>query len=305
MEQITKEEKLEKKIVFKNKLKNFVKELSSYISIENGDWTVKGFIDIYKNVYTISSDTKIISKILEIHLFPKILEFAESIDYSIVLAEHQNYYPDLSFINNKDPRIKFAVDLKTTYRDPKFPEHINGFTLGSRGTYFVDRKSTKNIQFPYSDYFGHFCLGIIYTRIDDKNIDETDVYYIKEIKNDIENIIGTRKVTTIKNLRSIVSVIKDFKFFACEKWEIASDRLGSHNTNNIGSITHIDDIVNGKGIFAYLGEEWFDEYWMNYNEIKIIRKGKTKRINRLDEFIKYKKGDKSLINNVKTKRKIE
>ncbi|OQY43144.1 MAG: type II deoxyribonuclease, partial [Anaerolineaceae bacterium 4572_78] len=35
-------------------------------------WTIKGFIDTYKNIYTISNDTKIVSKILEIHLFPKI-----------------------------------------------------------------------------------------------------------------------------------------------------------------------------------------------------------------------------------------
>ena len=56
-------------------------------------WTVKGFVDIFKNVYTISSDTKIVSKILEIHLFPKILRFAQTYGFKVVLAEHQNLLP--------------------------------------------------------------------------------------------------------------------------------------------------------------------------------------------------------------------
>ena len=75
--------------------------LTEYVSAEDGQWTVKGFIDIFKSVYTISSDTKIVSKILEIHLFPQILRFAEETGFSIVLAEHQNWYPDLSFVKRE------------------------------------------------------------------------------------------------------------------------------------------------------------------------------------------------------------
>jgi len=68
---------------FKKELDKFSDKLKSYVSTENGDWTVKGFIDVYKNIYTISSDTKIVSKIIEIHIFPQILQFAESIGYNI------------------------------------------------------------------------------------------------------------------------------------------------------------------------------------------------------------------------------
>ena len=57
---------------FLNKLKNFSKELTEYVSDKVGGWKVKGFIDIEKSIYTISSDTKIISKILEIQLYPKV-----------------------------------------------------------------------------------------------------------------------------------------------------------------------------------------------------------------------------------------
>ncbi len=78
---------------------------------------MKGFIDIFKNVYTISADTKIVSKILKIHLFPKILQFAQVNGYKIVLADHQNYYPDISFVKANDEFIRFAFDFKTTYRN--------------------------------------------------------------------------------------------------------------------------------------------------------------------------------------------
>jgi len=97
---------------FFDKLIEFSKELTEYVSDKVGDWKVKGFIDIEKNIYTISSDAKIISKILEIQLFPKFQEFADQNGYEIVLAEMQNWYPDLSFINKANSKIKFAVDIK-------------------------------------------------------------------------------------------------------------------------------------------------------------------------------------------------
>ena len=262
---------------FENQLKEFVRQFQEHISTDDGQWTVKGFIDVYKNIYTISSDTKIVSKILEIHLFPKIMEFAKTYGYKIVLAEHQNYYPDISFVKEGDENIKFAVDFKTTYRNAKNPFLCNGFTLGSHGKYFEDRASTKNIQFPYGSYSGHFCLGIIYNRVDGSSIDETKAYKIDK-------------------LRSIASVVRDFQFFVAEKWKIASDKSGSGNTANIGSINNIDDIVNGNGMFSRLGESWFDDYWMNYRKITIPdgRSG-TKKISTLKEFVEYRKGDVSLI----------
>lgn len=294
------------KQAFSQGLHDFVQKMRAHVSAENGEWAVKGFIDIYRNIYTISSDTKIVSKILEIHLFPQILQFAQEQGYSIVLAEHQNWYPDLSFVNIVDQRIKFAVDLKTTYRDPECQGHVNGFTLGSHGAYFKDRASSKNIQFPYDDYSGHFCLGIIYTRSDGIDIDETEIINVKDLDNDIgcPRRIGQRVVTTVENLRSIASVIKDFQFFICEKWQLASDRQGSGNTANIGSITCIEDILRGNGIFARLGEDWFDEYWMNYGVTTMKKGRKTVPIKRLEDFITFKCGDKSLIVPVVTKRKV-
>lgn len=263
---------------FKEYLKDFLNSLTGHVSSEDKQWTIKGFIDLYKNIYTISSDTKIVSKISEIHLFPKIFEFAQRYSFDIVLADHQNYYPDISLVHKNDRRIKFALDIKTSYRLDDAPEFCNGFTLGSHGEYFINRTSRKNIQFPYNEYLGHFCLGIIYSRAASENTDEM-------------------KTHNLDQLTSIVSVIKDFQFFICEKWEIANDSSGSGNTANIGSIVKISDILIGHGVFKNLGEEWFDDYWMNYGKITISKKIKvkgkekkvTKKITRLKDFLIYRK----------------
>ena len=260
---------------FKEKLQKFLETIISYVSTPNGQWSIKGFIDVYKNIYTISSDTKIVSKILEIHLFPKILEFAEQNNYKIVLADHQNYYPDISFIDKENDAVKFAVDFKTTYRNPDNKDLCNGFTLGSHGEYFINRSSRKNIQFPYEEYIGHFCFGIIYDRIENEKIVETSSYKITQ-------------------LMSIPSVVKNFDFFIAEKWKIASDKSGSGNTANIGSINNIDDIKKENGMFSKLGEEWFDDYWKNYN--KIVKPGsKGEKIRNIYDFVSYRKGNIELI----------
>ena len=266
-------DKEKEKTTFYNSLRQFVDGLAEQVNTEDGQWTIKGFIDVYRNIYTISSDTKIVSKILEIHLFPRLLSFADDIGFGLVLAEHQNYYPDLSFVNKVNPEIKFAVDFKTTYRNEEDDQFCNGFTLGSHGEYFKNRSSTKNIQFPYRDYLGHFCLGIIYTRNAESKDSETKTYQLDELK-------------------SIASVIRGFEFFIQEKWRIASDKSGSGNTANIGSINKIEDIQTGNGMFSKLGEAWFDDYWMNYGSITVSdSEGKTHTVRNLREFVEYRGGD--------------
>ena len=258
------------KQIFQKQLDEFAETLKKYVSDGNNQWTIKGFIDIFQNIYSISADTKIVSKVLEIHLFPRFLEFAEKNGYELILAEHQNWYPDISFVLKTDRNIKFAVDLKTTYLLNDYPDHCNGFTLGSHGAYFIERQKSKNIQFPYSEYTGHYCLGIIYNRTELDKLEETKIYKLAEIN-------------------KIPSVINNFTFFATEKWKIASDKSGSGNTANIGSIQKISDILAGNGVFKNLGEEWFDDYWMNYDKIYTKDKdGKTKKITNLPDFLKYR-----------------
>lgn len=275
----------EKEIFIKN-LKMFADTLADHISTNN-EWTIRGFIDIFKNVYTISSDTKIVSKVLELHLFPYFLEFAEKIGYDIELASYQNWYPDLTFVKKDKPEIKFAVDFKTTYRDEKYSGFCNGFTLGSHGEYFIERTSTKNIQYPYNEYSGHFCLGIIYSRSEIDKYEETRIY-------------------TTEDIDKIPSVIHSFTFFAEEKWKIASDKSGSGNTANIGSIQKIEDILSGNGVFAKAGEELFDDYWANFGKIEILDKtGKRKKLSSFSEYLEYRGLPTSLNNSKASKRKVK
>lgn len=273
---MTKEEKYKYKQDFLNILQKFSIKIVEIIT-KDSDWTVKGFIDIYKNIYTISSDTKIISKILEIHLFPHFLKLAEKNNYRIELASHQNYYPDLTFINKSNESIKFAVDLKTTFRDSKYPNKCNGFTLGSHGEYFQNRQSTKNIQYPYSQYLGHYCFGIIYSR-------------------NVEDTLSELKILNIKFLENIKSVIKDLTCFAEEKWKIASDKGGSGNTANIGSIKSIDDLIHGNGVFAKSSEEMFDDYWVNYGKLTHVVKGEVKKITSFKDYLVYRNKPLTLLN---------
>lgn len=283
------EETIKYKAEFKLELDRFADKLKQYVSTDNGDWSVKGFIDVYKNIYTISSDTKIVSKILEIHIFPQILQFADSIGYKLILAEKQNWYPDLTFVNKKNEEVKFALDIKTTFRRN---DKTAGFTLGSHGGYFKERDKDKNIQFPYNQYTGHYCLGIIYTRTDvSEDLSETEIYQVQELQEEYETPnkkVGEREVTTVKNLKSITSVIKDFDFFAAEKWKIASDKQGSGNTANIGYAIDIADLKNENGIFSLLGEEWFDEYWINHGSATMVKDGKPVKITTLKDFLEFK-----------------
>jgi len=219
------------------------KEVANFnksVSTDRGDWVVKGFIDIAKNIYTISVDTKVISKIMELLIFPSLCAFAERNNFKILLSKEQNFYPDITFIDKNEN--KYALDLKSTYR--KDEKTVNGMTLGAFTGYFRDRKSTKNITFPYNDYVGHFVLGVIYSRT--------------------EKVADERKIYCLSDLQNIISVVKDFEFFVQEKYKIAIDRPGSGNTKNIGGLTSIEQLTNGNGPFAKLGEDVFNDYWMFY-----------------------------------------
>ena len=227
-------------------------------------WIVKGFIDIYKNVYTISIDTKVISKIIELMLFPIIARFAQENGLEMILAEHQNHYPDISFLDHSDNSL-FALDIKSTYKLSE--TKVNGFTLGAFTGYFRNRDSTKNITFPYSKYNKHFVLGVIYKK--------------QEAKND------EKKVYSIDQLDSILSVISDFEFILHEKYRLAISRPGSGNTKNIGSTNDIEKLKNGDATFSKLGIEIFDDYWRYYLTKSMSPDGPPPYSN-IEEYLVYK-----------------
>ena len=58
-------------------LQKEILKFNQVVATEDGDWIVKGFIDIYKNIYTITIDTKVVSKVIEILLIPEFERFAK------------------------------------------------------------------------------------------------------------------------------------------------------------------------------------------------------------------------------------
>jgi hypothetical protein len=229
-----------KQDVFQQQLLQCISQFRSVLETVDGDWAIKGFIDVAKNIYTISVDTKVISKIVELMIFPALVSFSNENNFIMEFSKEQNHYPDVTFITPKKEKI--ALDLKSTYRIKD--GEVSGFTLGAFTGYFRDRKSNKNITYPYEQYNKHYILGIIYSKSAVK-VDE-------------------RKIYKLNNLKAIRSVIKKFDFIVQEKYKIASDHPGSGNTKNIGSCNKIKDLKDGGGIFVKLGIKIFDDYWKNY-----------------------------------------
>lgn len=230
-------------VEFQRLLTEEVRTYKDFLETNNCDWIVKGFIDIDQNVYTISNDTKVISKIIEIILIPKLEDFAKRNGLSLEFPSAQNFYPDLTF---KDMSGNlFAVDFKSSYYGDNMK--VNGLTLGSYWGYFRNRTVKKNTDYPYAEYKCHLVLEVLYK----------------------QSIIteGEVAVYNIKDLSVIKSVIRQFIFFVQPKWKIACDRPGSGNTRNIGGVVEIDKLINGAGPFSELGEDVFDHYWMNFHNM--------------------------------------
>lgn len=222
-------------------LQEYAASFAKAVATNEGEWIIKGFIDVYQRVYSISVDTKIVSKVLELLLFPMFVEFAKKHGLKIELCQHQNFYPDLTFTDVASGN-RFAVDIKSTYRESE--TKVNGMTLGAFTGYFRNRDSNKNTLYPYSQYAAHLVLGVIYSKCDD--------------------VADERKLFSLDDLAKIPSVIKDFEFFAQPKFRIATARPGSGNTKNIGSVNKIAALISGSGPFALLGEAVYDDYWMFY-----------------------------------------
>ena len=251
---------------FFNLLTEEVKTYKEFLGTTNNEWIVKGFIDIDKNVYTITNDTKVVSKIIEILLIPKLDRFARNHGMELELPSKQNYYPDLTF--KDDEGHLFAVDFKSSYYNS---DSVNGLTLGSYWGYFRNRDKKMSMDYSYNSYSAHIVLGMLY-----KQSDET---------------VNERNVFGVDELDVIHSVIENFIFFTQPKWRIANDIPGSGNTRNIGGITNIRKLLNGEGPFATLGEDVFDDYWMGYFNKDDAKKAGigAPRYNNLETYKEYLK----------------
>jgi len=236
-------------------MKEFILEKLS--QVQNG-YSVCGIVDRKGRIYPLGSDTKVISAIFEIITRQSVSAYANKIGLKLHEPTKQNHYPDFTLMENDEDRFKIAIDVKTTYTTDgkKFR-----YTLGSYTSYIRPESKSKNIAYPFSDYKEHWIIGFVYRRAVAKRIVNTKIY-------------------SFDDLKDIQLPFDDVRVFMQEKWKIASDKQGSGNTANIGSINgYLSDFDEGNGIFS--SEQEFLRYWRGYERTKEER---DKSYSNIDEF---------------------
>ena len=223
---------------------DFIREFQD--RAKNLDFRLLGFLTAGDMIYPIGTDTKVLSTAFELIVRPVLVEIAKEHNLTLFEPSAQNHYPDFTLMESPDDPNKLAIDVKTTYRRFRQDDKTwtASFTLGGY-TSFI-RNNTKNISFPFSTYKKHYIIGFIYSR----NLATTS---LEPIHNSDRHLLD--------------SPVTDVQWFVQEKYRIASDRPGSGNTTNIGSIigASIHDFAQGNGPFSLHGESVFIEYWRNYS----------------------------------------
>ena len=185
-------------------------------------------VDRKGRVYPLSSDTKVIRTIFEIIARQSVALYADEIGLKLREPPKQNHTPDFTLMESDEDKFKIAIDVKTTYRTEgrKF-----SYTLGSDTSYIHPVSESKNITYPYSDDAEHWMIGFVYRRTVEKRIANPNIY-------------------SFDDLTDLQVPFKDVRVFVKEKWNIASDKAGSGNTANIGSIKgYLSDSLTGKASF--------------------------------------------------------
>ena len=94
---------------------NFKQEFNQIIAIEKPSWEMTGLITSNKKIFTLGSDTKVLSTIFELLCRPFIIKIAQKHGYQMKEAP-QTIYPDFTLLKTEDDKHKIAIDVKTTYR---------------------------------------------------------------------------------------------------------------------------------------------------------------------------------------------
>lgn len=219
-------------------------------------YKICGVIDEQGNIYPLGADTKVLSTIFELIARPLVAKVAAANGYEVVEPEVQNSYPDFTLMKNVSDKQKIAIDVKTTYRNES--NETFGYTLGGYTSFIRPGNENKNIVFPFTDYAKHIVIGFVYDRVAKKKS-------------------ASHALHTVSQLSKIQRPYENVEVFIQEKWKIASDRAGSGNTTNIGSITgKLQDFIGGKGPFK--SEDEFLEYWRGYGRTAADRRNVYKNI---------------------------
>lgn len=212
-------------------------------------YKVCGIVDRSGCVYPLGADTKVLSTIFELVSRPAVYATAKALGYECLEPTVQNHYPDFTFHKGVGANGKIAIDVKTTYRRNDGDRF--GYTLGGYTSFIRPGNERKNIVFPFNQYSEHWVIGFVYNRIGAKKAQAEHSFSLDQISD-------------------IPLPFENVEVFVQEKWRISSDRAGSGNTTNIGSINGtIEDFRAGNGPFT--DEDEFLAYWRSYGRTKAAR----------------------------------
>jgi len=233
-----------------------IKDITNEFEKIGDGYNICGVVDDKGGVYPLGADTKVLSTIFELISRPLVSVVAKANGFNVVEPTVQNHYPDFTLLKDESDKQKIAIDVKTTYRNK--PTDKFGYTLGGYTSFIKPGNESKNIVYPFTDYALHLVIGFIYDRVAQKKS-------------------ASHKIYSVEQLAEIERPYKNVEVFVQEKWRISSDRAGSGNTTNIGSINGLlSDFADGKGPFE--SEEEFLTYWRGYGKTAAHRKDAYKNI---------------------------
>src|SRR3989344_3091717 len=88
-------------------------------------WDILGIIDEKQNIFPMTSDTKVLSKVFEMKITPDFRRIASKLsvkgnECNLFLAKEQNQYPDITLSGGILGKEKIALDIKSAYRKLTF-----------------------------------------------------------------------------------------------------------------------------------------------------------------------------------------
>lgn len=177
------------------------------------EWGIVGILVKSGQVYTLSYDSKILSGIFEILCEPIVRQIAEE-NEMVVEKAAQNAYPDFTLFKPAEEHRKYAIEVKSTYRQYNKRGELKpfGFTLGSYRSYLRDPNGKKGILYPYAEYKEHWVIGFVYSR--NPNCKQTEI-------------------RTIIEASQLETPFIDIEYFIQQKHLIAGRKPGSGNTTNV------------------------------------------------------------------------
>lgn len=243
---------------------DFIEAFNRKIVEKHIDWEVSALVAPDGRMFSLGSDSKLIGRIFELISYNILQEIADENGFVFLPSDRQTVYPDFTLMKSKEDKEKIAIDIKTTYRTFKRNGEPGAykFALGSYASYM--RNGTKNIMFPYDQYLKHYVIGFVYTR--NGAAREGQIYDMKQIK-------------------EVPVSYTDVEFFVQEKYKISGEKVGSSDTENIGSYktNKMDYLINGEGPFSVLGLPVFEQYWRGYPKYRAVSKDYTS----LDEYFQF------------------